>query len=62
MIEDRSVMEKMYEIEHNLNNNKQYKMHMNETTVVSSKIDKLSSSPEDFKRSMKHKKKRRHLS
>lgn len=44
MIEDRSLMKKIYEIEHNLNNNKQYKMHMNETAVVSSKIDKLPSS------------------
>ncbi|XP_073225656.1 uncharacterized protein [Cicer arietinum] len=56
MVDSKSVMEQMHEIERILNNYKQHKMHMDETIIVSSIIDKLPPSWKDFKKSMKHKK------
>uniref|UniRef100_A0A1S3EKZ7 Uncharacterized protein LOC105853099 n=2 Tax=Cicer arietinum TaxID=3827 RepID=A0A1S3EKZ7_CICAR len=56
MVDSKSVMEQRHEIEYILNNYKQHKMHMDETIIVSSIIDKLPPSWKDFKKSMKHKK------
>lgn len=56
MFDNRPIMEQMHEIERILNNYKQHKMHMDETIIVSSIIDKLPPSWKDFKRSLKHKK------
>lgn len=56
MVDSRPIMEQMHEIERILNNYKQHKMHMDETIIVSSIIDKLPPSWKDFKRSLKHKK------
>lgn len=44
MVDNRPVMKQLHEIERILNNCKQYKMHMDETTIVYSIIDKLSPS------------------
>src|ERR1044072_9035722 len=56
MVDSISVMEQLYELERILNNYKQHNMHMDETIIVSSIIDKLPPSWKDFKKSMKHKK------
>jgi hypothetical protein len=56
MVDNKSVMEQLYEIERILNNYKQHNMNMDETIIVSSIIDKLPPSWKDFKRTMKHKK------
>ncbi|XP_028762333.1 uncharacterized protein LOC114720797 [Neltuma alba] len=56
MLDGKSIMEQMHEIEHILNNFNQHKMHMDESIIVSSIIDKLSPSWKDFKKSFKHKK------
>ena len=56
MVDGKPVMEQLYDIERILNNYKQHNMHMDETIIVSSIIDKLPPSWKDFKRSMKHKK------
>jgi hypothetical protein len=56
MVDSRPVMEQLYELERILNNYKQHKMHMDETIIVSSIIDKLPPSWKDFKKSLKHKK------
>ncbi|GAU30034.1 hypothetical protein TSUD_161200 [Trifolium subterraneum] len=56
MIDDRSVMEQMNELERILNNYKQHNMNMDETIIVSSIIDKLPPSWKEFKKSLKHKK------
>lgn len=51
MVDDKSLMEQLYEIERILNNYKQHNMNMDETIIVSSIIDKLPPSWKDFKRS-----------
>ncbi|XP_039686017.1 uncharacterized protein [Medicago truncatula] len=56
MVDHKSVMEQLYEIERILNNYKQHNMNMDETIIVSSIIDKLPPSWKNFKRTMKHKK------
>jgi len=56
MVDNVSIMEQLHEIERILNNYKQHKLHMDETIIVSSIIDKLPPSWKDFKRNMKHKK------
>ena len=56
MIDGKSIMDQMHEIEHILNNFKQHNMHMDETIIVSSIIDKLPPSWKDFKSSLKHRK------
>ncbi|XP_004510276.1 uncharacterized protein [Cicer arietinum] len=56
MVDNKSVMEQMHEIESILNNYKQHQMHMDETIIICCIIDKLSPSWKDFKKSMKHKK------
>jgi hypothetical protein len=56
MVDSRPVMEQLYELERILNNYKQHNMHMDETIIVSSIIDKLPPSWKDFKKSLKHKK------
>lgn len=56
MVDDRSVMEQLHEIERILNNFKNHNMNMDDTIVVSTIIDKLPPSWRDFKRSLKHKK------
>ena len=56
MVDNRSVIEQLREIERMLNQFKQYDMKIDETVNVSSIIDKLPPSWKDFKRSLKHKK------
>jgi len=56
IVNDKSLMEQLYEIERILNNYKQHNMNMDETIIVSSIIDKHPPSWKDFKRTMKHKK------
>jgi hypothetical protein len=56
MVDSISVMEQLYELERILNNYKQHSIHLDETIIVSSIIDKLPPSWKDFKKSMKHKK------
>ncbi|XLR35191.1 hypothetical protein S83_063091 [Arachis hypogaea] len=56
MVDGRSVMEQLHEIERILNNFKQHNMHMDDTIIVSSIIDKLPPSWKEFKRTMKHRK------
>ena len=56
MVDGRFIMEQFAEIERILNHFSQHKMHMDETIVVSSIIDKLSPFQRDFKRNLKHKK------
>ncbi|KAF7821185.1 uncharacterized protein G2W53_026640 [Senna tora] len=56
MINGKSIMDQMHEIEHILNNFKQHDMHMDESIIVSSIIDKLPSSWKDLKKKLKHKK------
>ena len=56
MVDGKSIMEQMHEIENILSHFKQHNMHMDETIIVSSIIDKLPPSWKDFKRSLKHRK------
>ncbi|XP_039140459.1 uncharacterized protein LOC120277669 [Dioscorea cayenensis subsp. rotundata] len=56
MIDGKSIMEQMHEIEHILNNFKQHNMHMDESIIVSSIIDKLPPLWKNFKKNLKHKK------
>ncbi|XP_073062026.1 uncharacterized protein [Primulina eburnea] len=56
MIDSRPVMEQFSEVEKMLNRFNQHKLHMDETIVVSSIIDKLPPSWKDFKNDLKHKK------
>ncbi|XP_073220042.1 uncharacterized protein [Cicer arietinum] len=56
MVDNKSIMEQMHEIERILNNYKQHQMHMDETIIVSCIIDKLPPPWKDLKKSMKHKK------
>lgn len=49
MVDNRYVMEQMYEIERILNNYKQHDMHMDETIIVYFIIDKLPPSWKSFK-------------
>ncbi|KAJ0085977.1 hypothetical protein Patl1_09499 [Pistacia atlantica] len=61
MVDNRPVMEQLHQIEKVLNHFKMNKMHMDETIIVSSIIDKLPLSWRDFRRSLKHKKMIYHL-
>ncbi|XP_028806167.1 uncharacterized protein LOC114761025 [Neltuma alba] len=56
MVDGKSIMEQMHEIEHILNNFNQHKIHMDKSIIVSSIIDKLPPSWKDFKKILKHKK------
>ncbi|XP_072064343.1 uncharacterized protein [Arachis hypogaea] len=56
MVDGRSVMEQLHEIERILNNFKQHNMHMDDIIIVSSIVDKLPPSWKEFKRTMKHRK------
>jgi len=56
MVEEHSVLDQLYEIQRILSHFKQHNMHMDETIVVSSTVDKLSPSWKDTKRTLKHKK------
>ncbi|KAJ0013751.1 hypothetical protein Pint_21873 [Pistacia integerrima] len=56
MVHNRPIMEQLHEIERILNRFKMHKMHMDETIIVSSIIDKLPPSWRDFRRSLKYKK------
>ncbi|XP_031283167.1 uncharacterized protein LOC116141835 [Pistacia vera] len=55
MVDNRPVMEQLRKIDRILNHFKMNKMHMDETIIVSSIIDKLPPSWRDFRRSLKHK-------
>ncbi|XP_031276270.1 uncharacterized protein LOC116134755 [Pistacia vera] len=54
--DNRPVMEQLNEIERTLNHFKMHEMHIDETIIVSSIIDKLPPTWRDFRRSLKHKK------
>ena len=41
MVEEHSVLDQLHEIQRILNHFKQHKMHMDETIIVSSIVDKL---------------------
>ncbi|XP_073033878.1 uncharacterized protein [Primulina eburnea] len=56
MIDSRLVMEQFSKVEKMLNRFNQHKLHMDETIVFSSIIDKLPPSWKDFKKDLKHKK------
>jgi len=56
MLEGRSVFDQLHEIQRILSHFKQHKMHMDETIIVSSMVDKLPPSRKDTKRTLKHKK------
>ncbi len=56
MVDGRSVIEQLHELEHILNTFVQRNMNMDKVIIVSSIIDKLPPSWRDFKRSWKHKK------
>ncbi|GMP81438.1 hypothetical protein CsSME_00036150 [Camellia sinensis var. sinensis] len=55
MIDTKPIMEQFYETQHILSQFRQKNMNMDESIVVSSIIEKLSSSWKDFKRTLKHK-------
>ncbi|XP_017970429.1 PREDICTED: uncharacterized protein LOC108660681 [Theobroma cacao] len=56
MVDNRSVMEQLHELERILNTFKQYGLKMDEVIVVSLVIDKLPPSWRDTKKTLKHKK------
>ena len=56
MVEGHSVLDQLHEIQRILIHFKQHKMHMDETIIVLSIMDKLPSSWKDTKRKLKHKK------
>ncbi|WRX18299.1 hypothetical protein QQP08_010786 [Theobroma cacao] len=56
MVDNRSVIEQLHELEHILNSFKQYGLKMDEAIVVSSIIDKILPSWRDIKKTLKHKK------
>jgi len=56
MVGERSVLDQLHEIQQILSHFKQHKIHMDETTIVSSIVDKLPPSWKGTKRTLKHKK------
>ena len=56
MIEGHSVLDQLHEIQQILIHFKQHKMHMDETIIVFSIVDKLPPSWKDTKRTLKHNK------
>ncbi|XP_028064924.1 uncharacterized protein LOC114268026 [Camellia sinensis] len=56
MIDIKPIMDQFHEIQHILSQFRQKNMNMDESIVVSSVIEKLSSSWKDFKKTLKHKK------
>uniref|UniRef100_A0A7C8YYZ5 Zinc finger, CCHC-type n=1 Tax=Opuntia streptacantha TaxID=393608 RepID=A0A7C8YYZ5_OPUST len=56
MVEKRSVLDQLHDIQRILSHFKQHNMHMDETIIVSSILDKLPPSWKDTKRTLKHKK------
>jgi len=56
IVEGRSVLDQLHEIQRILSHYKQHKMHMDETIIVSSTMDKLPPFWKDTKRILKHKK------
>ena len=56
MVEECSVLDQLHEIQRILSHFKQHKMHMDETIIVSSIVDKFSHSWKDTKEILKHKK------
>jgi len=56
MVEERSVLDQLHEIQRILSHFKQHKMHMDESIIVSYIVDKLPPSWKDTKITLKHKK------
>jgi len=56
MVGECSVLDQLHEIQQILSHFKQHKIHMDETTIVSSLVDKLPASWKGTKRTLKHKK------
>lgn len=56
MIDTKPIMEQFHEIQHILSQFRQKNMNMDESIVVLSTIEKLSSFQKDFKKTLKHKK------
>lgn len=56
MIDTKPIMEQFHEIQHILSQFRQKNMNMDESIVVLSTIEKLSSFRKDFKKTLKHKK------
>ena len=56
MIDSRLVVEQFHEIMHIHNQFNQYKMHMDDSIIVSAIMDKLPPSWKEYKKSLKHKK------
>ena len=55
MVEERLVLDQLHEIQRILSHFKQHNMHMDETIIVSSIVDKLNPSWTDTKRTLRHK-------